>query len=327
MELLSTGELRGDSASQWKSMLKTAASRTVTQFNTDCDTIWGQIKVAKTPRDNNYDNLGTGVNITNWKNLTAADLTLFTQSGITNVRIPVGDAEMSGDWTVLDTVVDGCLAAGVGVLIDYHYYTAALTQADFVTRWRAVAAHYVTKSNRKIAFEMLNEPTGMTWIDDGQAAAITAIREVAPLNMILVAGSSWSNVRGQRIYPDANTVQVLHYYGPLAFTHQGAEWSPQYVCGVTLDPAHESDLETWATAVQSWAQTNNVKIACTELGVYTHCASLTQAEINNWLRITSSGLRKHGITALSVWEYGTGGFRINSGATWKDGIKEALALR
>lgn len=111
------------------------------------------------------------------------------------------DANKTGQY---DQLVQACLTTGASCIIDIHNYaryngqiigsSGGPTNDQFVSLWTQLATKYGT--NNKVIFGVMNEPHDLTSIPQWAAtvqAVVTAIRKVAPDNMILIPGSSYSS--------------------------------------------------------------------------------------------------------------------------------------
>ncbi|KAJ4415929.1 hypothetical protein N0V82_007050 [Gnomoniopsis sp. IMI 355080] len=146
----------------------------------------------------------------------AAQMQHFSSSDNLNVfRLTVGwqyltNAVIGGDLDATNfgqynTLMSSCLAiTGAKCIVDIHNYarwdgniigqsSSGPTNEQFAALWTSLATEY--SNNTNVIFGIMNEPhdlTVSTWADTVQAA-VTAIRAVAPDNMILMPGSSYSS--------------------------------------------------------------------------------------------------------------------------------------
>ena len=70
---------------------------------------------------------------------------------------------------------------------------------------------------------------------------------------------------------DRHIIITVHYYQPMSFTHQGANWTPEYAnfSGNTWGtPADYAALEKDFDGVQAWAKKNDRPILLGEFGAY-----------------------------------------------------------
>src|SRR5580692_2889701 len=145
----------------------------------------------------------------------AADIALMAKLGFDNVRLsidpvpleqpPRNNEGFNADFLArLDRAVDAMLANGLAVQIDIHpespYKQEVKNSNEGVERftmlWRRLAAHYASRDQERIFFEIMNEPEvndPYRWAGI-QAAAAAAIREVAPKNTLIATGPNWSDI-------------------------------------------------------------------------------------------------------------------------------------
>jgi endoglucanase len=313
----------------------------------------------------------------------AADIALMAKLGFDNVRLsidpvpleqpPRNNEGLNADFLArLDRAVDAMLANGLAVQIDIHpespYKQEVKNSNEGVERftmlWRRLAAHYASRDQERIFFEIMNEPEvndPYRWAGI-QAAAAAAIREVAPKNTLIATGPNWSDIVDlltQHPLPDGNVIYNFHFYDPSKFTHQGANWGDAwwiYTHGIPY-PANESSmkesvkqvpdladrfqlerywLDHWDAhrirleidAAADWGKTYNVPLICNEFGAYRRVTDPTSRM--NWIRDVRTALEADNI-GWTMWDY-RGGF----GVVWKqdgqpakvdDKVTEALGLK
>ncbi len=95
--------------------------------------------------------------------------------------------------------------------------------------WSQMAGHYKGRSSY-ILYEVLNEPHDITTAQWGkiQQEAINAIRTVDTKHTVIVGGSGWNSyneLQNLPIYSDTNLIYTFHFYDPMIFTHQGADYA------------------------------------------------------------------------------------------------------
>lgn len=131
-------------------------------------------------------------------------------------RLPVGwqwlvnnqlggtlDANKTGQY---DQLVQACLTSGASCIIDIHNYarfngkvigsSGGPTDDQFVSLWTQLATKYSNSS--KVIFGLMNEPHDLPSVTQWAATvqkAVTAVRKIAPDNMILIPGSSYSSAQ------------------------------------------------------------------------------------------------------------------------------------
>ncbi len=136
---------------------------------------------------------------------------------------PLDDAEL----TRLSTAVAYLNDLGAFVIIDPHNYAryrgqvigSGVSAADFADFWRRLAEEF--KTQRGVAFGLMNEPNNMRTLDwvDAANAAIGAIRAVEAPNLILVPGNHWTGAHSwnRRQGGPSNARAMLAIEDPLGF--------------------------------------------------------------------------------------------------------------
>jgi len=287
---------------------------------------------------------------------TADDIALMAKLGFDHVRLsvdadpvtawqrgrPDGTAFMAELDRVVKTIVDDHLA----VIVDIHpesKYKAPLRQGtapvqQFVSLWRALAAHYAATDPEHVFFEIMNEPEQ----DDPyrwqgiESAAAAAIRQAAPQHTIIAAGAHWSGIEdllALQPLADPNVIYTFHDYEPFPFTHQGATWTSPEVQPLRAIPYPSSPdaiapkldeepdlggqyflnqygLGRWDDArVEStlafpakWGKLHNVPVYCGEFGVLRYYAP--PANRAQWLHDMRTALESNNI-GWAMWDYQT----------------------
>jgi hypothetical protein len=288
----------------------------------------------------------------------AADLALIRQMGFDHVRFPIACEPMIDavgglrhDYiTRLQQEIRRILDHDLAVMVDIHPDTPfkeALSQNDkalesFVSFWSAFAGHLSGFDPERVFFEVLNEPcigNAHRWNELQQRCA-AAIRGVAPNHTIIVAGDAWSQLDEllqMKLPEDDNLIANFHLYDPIAFTHQGASWSPPWAMetkGLTypvncvfveafLEQVDDCDareqLEEYSNAgwnaeayrqfiqpAVDWARDHQVPLTCNEFGVY-KAFSPRQSRLA-WIRDVSGVLEEAGV-GWTMWDY-AGSFAV-----------------
>jgi len=185
-------------------------------------------------------------------------------------------------------------------------------QARLKALWFNIAKRYANEQTIA-GFDLLNEPVVTTSIDQWKNLAqniIDTIRTVDKNHMIVVervnaVGSNWSNNADMNFFElnDNNLAYEFHFYLPMEFTHQGADWiTPPIPQGqVYPDP---SKLYVSGTSSFFTASFSNPKI---QTGTYGWSEYLESPKF----KITSA---KMNIGKPSVVN------RANTGKIWVDDI-------
>lgn len=278
----------------------------------------------------------------------------------------------------LDAAVDRIVQHGLAVIItlqpDDDFQKDLVKDDDSVEQfadfWRGLARHFACQDGHPgcvsrpdvIYFEVLNEPNlsdAYRW-SGIQAKLVAAIRQSAPDYTIVATGAQRSAIDGLLFMEpvfDRNVVYSFHYYEPFVFTHQGANWSTNYLHRVAhlsypSSPASANaaaekipdalnmlyvtryGLENWnkdritadIAQVRKWASARGVRVICDEFGVHNKAPS---DDRNLWIRDVRTALEPD--IGWTLWDY-AGNFglvkRNDQGkAEPDDGVLKALGLK
>jgi endoglucanase len=265
--------------------------------------------------------------------------------GVDGVRLPINFAGLTGsapDYAIdprvfvfLDQALDWAAAQGIAVVLDNHSDpTDPRIKRDLgrflEAVWTQMAQHYKTRPS-SVLFEVQNEPNHLdqAW-SPLQQRTISAIRAVDTFHTIVVGGDDWNSIKGMKALPkysDTNLIYTFHFYDPLIFTHQGAEWAGlKDLAGVTFPPTgrapdfNGSGPNAWAgkavrdyyisnavgnltasiDAAAAFAKERGVPVWCGEFGVYNLRADPAQRVA--WYR-TVRGLLEDRHIPWTMWDY------------------------
>ncbi len=141
--------------------------------------------------------------------------------GATVVRAAVGvhsgggimDGQRSQNIARAKAVIDGAIAAGIYVIVDWHSHE--LHQAEAQSFFQELATAYAGKDN--LIWETFNEPTTQSWssLKSYHTAVINTIRQAGSQNLVIVGSPTWSqdvDVAANDPIADTNTAYTLHFY-------------------------------------------------------------------------------------------------------------------
>ena len=328
--------------------------------------------------------LSRGVNLTDLFRPTVSaarirqDIARLRSFGLRHARIPLDpgwvltwqtDGVPDSRLARLDDAVCLALSSGLAIILDMHPEgelalkdTAPSDTVDALAlAWDRLGARYAAFTPDLMFFEALNEPAlsdPARW-DRAQRLLLAHIRRAAPRHTILLTATPASTagaLAGLTPVDDANVAYVFHFYSPMVFTHQGAEWaSPDFGSirrlAYPADPANAAGVRNRALAAYGkpladystdyanadaiaaeidvaarWAASHDVHLVVTEFGVYG--AAATRSSRAAWLRDVRKALEAHAI-GWTVWEY-RGGFGIDGeldrGCRPAESIGSALGL-
>ena len=188
------------------------------------------------------------------------------------------------------------------MILDEHDYNlcgkdAAGSKPRLLAFWEQVAEHYQDAPNA-VLFEILNEPnTQVTpelwnaWIRE----ALAVIRKTNPRRNVVIGPAWWNNIRYleklELPESDRNLMVTVHYYVPMNFTHQGAQWNraTANLSGITWGTDGEKrQVEDDFAGVQEWSKAQKRPILLGEFGAYDRGG----ADIDSRVRYTSEVARQ-----------------------------------
>jgi endoglucanase len=266
--------------------------------------LWCTISLGATEAVDPFDQvkrLGRGVNILGydplWDNFETGrfkerHFKLIHDAGFQTVRINLhalqrmkaaSDYKLGNAWLdTLDWAVKTALANNLMVILDLHNYTDISQdplgfKPRFLAFWKQIAARFQDAPNT-VLFEILNEPNGQLtpqlWNQFlGEALAI--IRAANPTRTVVIGPPFWNGIDhldGLTLpEEDHNIIVTVHYYEPMEFTHQGAQWSKEtvHLSGVKWGSAEDKKrVENDFGRVQKWSLDHGRPILLGEFGAY-----------------------------------------------------------
>lgn len=355
-----------------------------------------------TANTNYFDNLGKGINLGNYLegtpgegSWTSGDLvqqayfTAIKAAGFDTVRIPIrwsAHALNNSPYTIdatffsrVDTIVTWALDAGLCVVINIHHYNESghnlyevNTDAEtprFLSLWSQIANRYKNYSDF-LYFELLNEPytsATMTYskYNNILQQAVNTIRAVDNRHPIIITplGWSWTDGLAQLTLPsDSKLIATIHYYDPMIFTHQGADWAdtttmslqgviwpnqlpdptnkitsynagPNYISNQITDynnfnlsmGGSKSSIIAYMTSLSNWSAQKNVGMWIGEFGAYSGPGGTNDMPSRaKWTSFVRTTAEKYGLT-WCYWEFnqGFGAYNLQN-STWKIELSNAL---
>jgi aryl-phospho-beta-D-glucosidase BglC (GH1 family) len=197
------------------------------------------------------------------KMTTRDDVRRIRDWGFDHIRLPfdypilLDDGDLynfkSEGIAFLDDMVEWCRDAGVSLMLDLHYAPGyrfqdkgrnKLFESDeyknvFIALWVQMAKRY-KDVGEMLAFDLLNEVAENEYFDPWVLLAqetIRAIREISPKRGVIYGGAFYNSVHGLAQLPvmdDDYVTYNFHYYEPILFTHQFANW-----CDIAMAYRHE----------------------------------------------------------------------------------------
>lgn len=246
---------------------------------------------------------------------------IIKSAGFTAVRVPINFAAHSlskSPYTVqpiffehVDKIVNFAIKCNLVVIINMHNFGAEgdvpPEQTDrFIAIWKQVAEHYRDYPDNQIYFELTNEPgeyLGPGSWNDLLAKTTKVIRQSNPTRPIIITPSQFgspSGLVGLRLPKDENFILTFHYYAPMMFTHQGADWlkGSKIWLGTTWDGTNKdlSTIEQDFTKVADWAEEHSIPVFLGEFGSLSYA---DQASRVRWTTAVRQAAESHGFS----WGY------------------------
>ncbi|MDV6332991.1 glycoside hydrolase family 5 protein [Asticcacaulis sp. 201] len=274
------------------------------------------------------------------------DFAKIRAAGFSTVRIPLfafkhltKDGHLTADYFKrLDQVVGAALANNLIVILDEHDFEICAKNADecagnLANVWYELSDHFKSAPN-SVIFELLNEPNGQvddkiwnSWLID----LLGIIRESNPQRNVIVGPTHWNsrNDLGLLKLPvnDKHLIITFHYYDPMTFTHQGANWAGPELEKTknvrwTGTAAELKTIDDDFAKVLLWSQAANRPIFLGEFGAYDKYGTLEDRAA--WTKAVSESAHKHGF-ATAYW-YWDGGFGVYDAEkkVWVKPILDAL---
>ena len=316
-----------------------------------------------------HPELARGFSLTGWfdeptaRPPDLARLRELNRRGFTHVRLPVAAESVMARFSRPEAIatqrraigagLDALAAAGFAVVVDLHggARLGDLLRRDpkagreaVIEAWGVLGPLVEARVARKVSAEVLNEPP----LDDApwremQTAIVAAMRREMPTATFVV--STGGPQRVERLtastpIADANTVYAVHYYDPMVFTHQGADWirpdpigwlhdapfpmragdpkfaallasfraaGPKpvadYLASLSSLSFGVADIERDMRALGAWSRKHGRDVVIGEFGVYrAHAAPADRAA---WLAAVSGAAAKNCI-GWTHWDYRDG---------------------
>lgn len=294
------------------------------------------------------------------------DLQLIHSLGFDYVRLPLDPVFLFDEYqpTVLnpeylgyfDNALDLILQNDLAIIVDLHpqqtFKDRLATDPQFAEQatlfWGALAAHLSPRTPERVFLEVMNEPeftpltpeVAIAYWQTLQTQLLTTMRHAAPEHTLIATGYNWGSIDGLlALTPvaDQNVVYNFHFYEPMTFTHQGAEWlsslaliqqlpypaTPEACAPVlaTLEGRAREIAETYCNEhwnarkieariarAADWATQHGVRLIANEFGVY---ESYVRPEDRvTWLHDVRSALETYDM-GWAMWDYERGFGLVN----------------
>jgi endoglucanase len=300
--------------------------------------------------------IGHGVNLGNMLEAPREGMWGFTiqpdyfriihDAGFTLIRVPIRWETHVGpapDYTIdpaylsrIDWVVEQAKENHLNVIVDYHHDDQLNKSPDanadrYVATWKQLAAHF-SQEPASVLFELLNEPheaLDATRWNALLVRALDVIRATNPTRTVVVGPANWNSIGAlpQLVLPesDRNLLVTVHFYDPMSFTHQGAEWVPgsdKWMGNKWLGTDTDQLAVTTAfDKAAAWGKEHQRPIYLGEFGSYSKGDMDSRAR---WTACVARTAESHGFP-WTYWEFCAGfGVYAPFAHAWRQPLLDAL---
>ena len=253
---------------------------------------------------------------------------LIKQAGFDSIRLPVrwsAHAMTNAPYTIdpefmqrVDWAISNSLSRNLPIVLDIHHFMEAYTDPDsqkekFLALWKQIAEHYKAYPDL-LLFELFNEPKKKMTDDIWNVylkEALPIVRQSNPNRTILIGPGDNNIVAHLKELEipgdDRNIIVTIHYYFPLEFTHQGADWltkpkaDPQSWLGTkwTGSDAEKKAVTDEFDAAVAWARANDRPMNLGEFGSYNKADMESRAR---WTKFVADTAIARGMS-FHYWEF------------------------
>lgn len=251
---------------------------------------------------------------------TRARVQALREAGFTTFRLPVIFERLTqpGNSSLLNTnhlafsLVDSMILWAAQMdfqLVICNHHGLPLNNSNYQTEiprlqaiWTQLTQRYGHLDPERYFFEIYNEPensiTNANWRTVATALLQTVRANESVLHSVFVGAANWNSAGALISFTpldDADIIYTFHYYEPYYFTHQGMSWtSPPYFGARIFPLAGEMDaLMQTMTAVNDWADLNEVPVSMGEFGVATSADANSRC---NWVNAVMNAANTYGFS-------------------------------
>ena len=318
---------------------------------------------AGSPAMSRLARLNKGFNLPGWADRPGAQapspelLDVLSRLGFAAVRLPIDPMRLF-EAVAIDTLhhiitsASSLIAAGFSVTLDLHGEADLIALFDrdpdvageiVLAAWAKLAPRLVDLSPEHSFPELLNEPpmARVVWLPLRKRLADT-VRRHCPNHTIIWGAARYQGLEETAEHPllgDSNEIAAVHYYIPIGFTHQCADWLGPGLAelGPLPFPARKSDpavvdrraalraqgnaealamldqeleadwtyerIEEDFARVGVWSQTTGCPVVLNEFGVLQGCVDpLSRIR---WIAAVRDAAERYGM-AWTYWELDAG---------------------
>jgi len=245
----------------------------------------------------------------------------------------------------VDDIVERCLANGLAVSIDVHYYPYInmddedkyISYEENFNRlsklWEQIATYFKDKPNDTVFFDLLNEPNMRMGADKWNETfnkLIKQVRKSNPDRTLIIStpnlGQHWTINQLELPEDDWNLIVQVHYYLPHTFTHQGLSYARAEGTEGTQwlgTEAERKPIEADLDYCYKWSERNGRPIYVGEYGVIDDADAASRARYMGYMKYQ---MEKRGFSS-HIWGFREAfGFFDAKTNTFDKNILDALRL-
>lgn len=273
---------------------------------------------------------------------------IIKEAGFNCVRIPCcwsAHALNEKPYTIdpnffnrVDWAIKNALKNNLYVILNIQHYREMYSDPNghserFLGLWEQIAEHYKDYPE-SVLFELMNEPDDALTADLWNGLlkkALPIVRKTNPHRTIVIdpAEDAVINLLEKLDIPkeERNIIVSIHYYTPLEFTHQGAEWmgekSKAWMGRTWTGTEQQKKALTDAfDKAAAWGKEHNRPINLGEFGAY------VKADVDSrirWTTFVAKTAMEHGFSYL-YWEFCHANFGAYDQQTnqWREPLLRAI---
>jgi len=251
---------------------------------------------------------------------------LIKQAGFNSVRLPVrwsAHAMEQPPYTIdpnfmkrVDWAVNCALSRKLPIILNIHHYNETYIDPNghkerYLALWKQIAEHFKGCPDI-LLFELMNEPRNkldeFVW-NTYMKESLALVRQSNPDRTIVIGPSHDNIIPYLKLLDipkeDRNIIVTIHYYFPLEFTHQGADWitkgDPNKWMGTkwTGSEAEKKAVTDQFDIAAAWGKENNRPMNLGEFGSYKKADMESRVR---WTKFLADTAVQRGMS-FDYWEF------------------------